>query len=172
MPRYSPTAGSVDYGGGLLDFSWEPNLLLMDAAFEDLGYGIKSLKVPLHDSIVKVMGPSIRKNFDVGGRPPWAPLADGTVYQKGHRGYGGRPTLTATGTLRTKAGQLNQWNIDGMEGVAKLVPTLDYGDFHQTGTRSMPARIWALIQPEDEDGIQQIFEDWLDERIMRVTGAL
>jgi hypothetical protein len=62
---------------------------------------------------------------------------------------------------------MNLWTIDGPGGLA-FVDMSDmspeYGAMHQTGTRNMIDRPWAVIQEEDADQVQRVFEEFLVER--------
>lgn len=135
--------------------------------FAELGLDIRSFREPLKRAVQGVVAPSIQYNFDVEGRPPWAPLADVTVEEKQRLGYPPE-ILTRTGKLRRVAGQLNAWTITQEDATMTNLPGADYGRFHQDGTRFMPAREFAIIQdPEDVDEIEKVFEQWLTERFIR-----
>jgi phage gpG-like protein len=135
--------------------------------FAELGLDIRSFREPLKRSVQGVVAPSIQLNFDVEGRPPWAPLAESTVDEKQRLGYP-PDILTRTGKLRRVAGQLNAWTITQEDATMTNLPGAEYGEFHQDGTRFMPVREFAIIQdPEDVDEIQQVFEHWLVERFVR-----
>jgi phage gpG-like protein len=125
----------------------------------------------------------------------WQELADSTYQIKSSKGFGSAADfpLVRTGRLQTIAGQLNLWKIDGLEGAAtlNLPDEVFYGGIHQAGSGSdsggvytrknrrtgqtstvsfgspgyVPQRIWALLQDEDIDGIEDVFESWLQERV-------
>lgn len=153
----------------MLEFDWDPLPIIMAAEFAALAVGIQSAQEPLQKSVTNVMVPSIRKNFDVGGRPGWAPVAAATAVQKER--YGGGGTLVRTGALQSRAGSESIWTIRGEDGYAAIesVPgDVFYGEIHQTGSYKMPARQWAIIQNEDADKIEQVFEDWIDDLIRMI----
>lgn len=154
-------------GSGLaIDISWNPALTLVASGFDTMATSVKSFKEPLSRSIREVAAPSIRENFASEGRPPWTPLTEFTIEKKGFD-----TVLQETGALASKAGQLNNWTIDGIAGEARLDKlSVEYGYYHQEGytnhwtSKFVPARTWAMFQPEDEERIEVIFWEWLEER--------
>lgn len=152
----------------MFDFevSFLPPLGMIAADFHALGLDIRSFREPLKRSIQQVVAPSIQTNFDVGGRPEWEPLAEKTLEDKARLGYPSDP-LVRTGKLRRVAGQLNAWTLTSEDATMTQLSGVDYGEFHQDGTQFMPAREFAIIQdPDDVDAIQQVFENWLEERFI------
>jgi phage gpG-like protein len=150
------------------DYTFRPSPLIFAAEFEDMAYGVESLKEPLTQAVRKVVIPSIRTNFDVGGRPGWAPLSDATEQIKFAGGYSGG-ILIRTGSLRRTMGYPSIWTITDQEAyIADLPDKVAYGKVHQSGSSmgsgrgsNIPPRIFAMIQPEDEEKIVQIFDTWL-----------
>lgn len=163
-----------DIGSGIsFEVEWRPALTLVASGFDTMATSIKSFKEPLSRSIREVASPSIRENFASGGRPPWTPLAEFTIEKKGFD-----DVLFETGALESKAGQLNNWTIDGIAGEAALDKlSVEYGYYHQEGFvnhwtgKFTPARTWAMFQPEDEERIEEIFWEWLEERWDRDVAA-
>jgi phage gpG-like protein len=143
-----------------------PPASVLAAEFAGLSRSFKSFREPLLRSVREVMAPSLRRNFEVGGRPPWEPLADQTIDRKSlapHRaGFVGAP-LIRTGALMQAAGQINLWKIDKEAAEATGGPA--YGIIHQEGWEFGPAREWAIIQPEDANKIEDVFQRWIDERL-------
>lgn len=99
----------------------------------------------------------IQQEFDVGQDPydaAWAPLAPATV-AKGR----GAPPLTDTGALSAV-------EVTPMAGAGiSITVGADYGAFHQTGTRDMPARpilptgpLPATWERALDDAAEQAFE--------------
>lgn len=176
-----------------IEMNFEPSIGISAKKIDKLGLDIRSFREPLKRSIQKVMIPSIRMNFDTGGRPPWEPLHEFTIYRKG----GNTQPLIRTGALRRVATQLNIWTITPtMALVADLPQKVWYGKVHQggygggatkqvvrvknistgafeefeeaggeAGSGSIPARPFIVIQPEDVIEIEMVFGEWLDERI-------
>lgn len=117
-----------------------PSLGIVARDVDRLGLAIKNMKVPLEKSIKEVMIPSIRRNFDVGGRPPWEPLADYTVQVRGNTG----PILQATGALKRGVTQLSIWDIGNSSATVKSLPQyIWYGAIHQEGLGSFGKHIRA-----------------------------
>lgn len=143
----------------------EPPAVILEAEFEMFSLSIRSFREPLKRAIQQVMSPSIRQNFDVGGRPPWPELAPATLASKSGEGI-----LVKTGLLQRVAGQLNVWELTSEEAYVSQLPRAEYGVIHQDGGGFIPARPFMVIQPEDEEAIEGVFADWLDERIARVPG--
>jgi phage gpG-like protein len=117
----------------IVSASWslKPSMGIVAKDIERLSLDIRSWKVPLTQVIKQVMIPSIRKNFDTGGRPAWEPLAENTIKA---RGFSAWPILEVTGKLRRKATQLNIWEIGTTFATVRALPDdVFYGAFHQAG---------------------------------------
>jgi len=165
-------------GVQFLEIDFEPEPVILAASFETFGLDIRSFREPLLRSVRQVLAPSLKKNFDVGGRPAWIPLSDITIAEKSRKGASDPSApLIRSGKLRRKAGQINFWHIDGVAGEASISPErlgdVIYGAYHQFGTAEsadqpgFPAREWALIQTEDANDIEEIFFEWIEERALR-----
>ena len=146
-----------------IDISLTPPGWVMAANFTSLGLDIRSFREPLKRAVQGVLAGSFQYNFDVGGRPGWEPLAESTVKQKHDLGYP-PDILIRTRKLRRVAGQLNIWTLTREEAYVTQLPGAEYGEFHQSGTKFMPAREFMVIQMNDEVEIEQIFETWLIQR--------
>lgn len=143
--------------------------ILPPAAFlaEDflaLSLQVKSFHEPLKRSVQQVMAPSIAANFDAGGRPAWAPLADATIEDKDRLGFP-PDILIRTGKLKRVAQQLNIWTITSEEAYVSDLPGAEYGFFHEGGTQFMPQRIFMDVTENDENKIADVFEAWIGERL-------
>lgn len=152
------------------DITFDPLPEILVSDFNAAAVEIRSFREPLKRAIQGVVAPSLRRNFAVGGRPPWTPLDENTIAQKGFD-----TILVETGKLEQKAGQLNIWFIDGgylsegneAEAHISDLSGVEYGELHETGTRHMPARPWAILQPDDINDIEATFEAYINERIGR-----
>ncbi len=100
---------------------------------------------PMRDAAALTLR-SVRRNFDVGGRPPWERLKTSTLRNK----KGGR-ILVRTGKLR------RSFTADVSNSRTQIDNTASYGIFPQTGTRKMARRSFMLFQDEDVAGIRGIF---------------
>lgn len=177
MPRGLASASGVS-------LSFHPSLAIVAGRIDKLGLNIHSFKEPLQKSIKDVMIPSIRKNFDAGGRPTWSPLAPSTLAAKSGSGI-----LIETGALRKTMGYQNIWTITRDYAIIKDLPeSVWYGKVHQAGMGSKtvavkntgtgrivanvakgdgtPARPFVMFQKADERAIHSIFNHWLDKKVV------
>lgn len=174
-----------------MDF--EPSIGIMARRFDKLGLDIRSFKEPLSRAIKQVVIPSIRTNFDVGGRPAWSSLAERTVKTKGNN-----KKLVTSGALRRQMGYFKLWDVDRETAKLTNLPTsVWYGKLHQEGYGTVdmqeefhfpqghrgpavslgmrnygegngaPARPFVMLQDEDLPKIDEVFSEWLQERIVK-----
>jgi phage gpG-like protein len=111
---------------------------------EKLGIDIRSFKEPLKRAIKNVVIPSIRKNFDSGGRPAWEPWSESTVEIMQKTGVKSSGLLIRSGALRRTMGYQKLWTITPTFAVlADLPQNIWYGKVHQGGYegRSMKSLI-------------------------------
>lgn len=155
-----------------IDFSMNPTAAVLVRDFDRLGVDIRSFREPLGRVIRQVAIPSIKKNFDDEGRPPWKPLSDVTITMREDAGFDSGPILDRTGTLKKVATQINIWTVTKDEAYVKDLPEkVRYGKLHQEGYedrgKKVPARPFIMFQEEDIDQAAEVFGDWLDERLAR-----
>jgi phage gpG-like protein len=177
-----------------MSFSFEGSAGIAARRVDKLGLDIRSFKVPLTRSVREVVIPSIQINFHKHGRPPWPPLAEETAMQKGHARpllltgalQGTMKQIGIWHIDREKAlipnlpenvwyGVIHQTGADFGGGSSSATIrirnpltgaiTETKGPAAASGGGSIPARPFAVIQPEDEEKIQEVFSDWLGERI-------
>jgi len=111
-------------------FEFKPSLGIVAKNVDKFRMDIRSMREPLKRSIQEVMIPSIRKNFTVGGRPPWEPLALPTVRKR----KSSRPILIRTGKLRRGVTTLSIWTLTTTSATIKDLPErIWYGKVHQGG---------------------------------------
>lgn len=123
-----------------IEAGWQisPSLGMVAKDVDKLGLDIENMRVPITRSIVQVMIPSIDKNFDAEGRPPWEELAD---YTKKVRGGSG-PILNRTGKLKRGVTKLHIWSIKNDSAtIIELPPEIWYGAIHQSGYGMMSGLI-------------------------------
>jgi phage gpG-like protein len=175
-----------------IDLKFEPSVGILARKVDKLGMDIRSFREPLTRSVREVMVPSIRMNFDVGGRPAWEPLHEFTVKKK----KGNAAPLIRTGALRRVASQINIWTISSESAMITDLPqSVWYGKVHQAGhgatgmvtkrifnpmtkrytefeeegteagSGAIPARPFVVLQEQDVIAIERVFADWLGERI-------
>lgn len=150
----------------MLDVTITPPPAIIEAQFTKLALGFRSFREPLKRCVQGVVAPSIQFNFDAEGRPePWAELAEATQIKKARQGSP-PDILVETGLLKKVAGQLNLWKITKDEATFQGFPRAQYGELHETGTKYMPKREFLVIQPQDEEEIEQVFVQWILEKIV------
>jgi phage gpG-like protein len=146
------------------DVDMEPPAIVLASEFSRLALNIQSFKDPLEKAVKEVAAPSIKQNFEEGGRPPWEDFGDETL---AHSDYDGHPLLIKTGELMADASSTQIWQIDKESAqVRPIEEWSDYGAFHQFGTINMPARPFLELQGEDEDAIEKVFLEWLGTRFL------
>lgn len=200
MPKYASgliITPSLTQRNVTVDLKFQPSVGILARKVDKLGADIRSFREPLHKAVKQIVIPSIRRNFDSGGRPPWEPLADWTVKHKGHARI-----LYKTGSLRRVMGQINVWTIDREKAMITDLPDkVWYGKVHQAGatfaiprssgsvdqaaidkalsykgTRvgrrdsdpeigEIPARPFVVLQTEDMEAIEHIFQEWVGDKI-------
>jgi phage virion morphogenesis protein len=158
-----------------VNIKFEPSMGIMARRVDKLGLDIRSFREPLTRAVQKVMIPSFQKNFEEHGRPPWIPLTDDTVKRKAKKGQP-PDELIATGKLKRTMGYVNVWTIDSEKAYIQDLPDgIWYGKVHQMGLEresegfdiGIPARPFVMAQREDINDIEEVFGDWLEERIIR-----
>jgi phage gpG-like protein len=169
-PAKIPVKGlRIDIG---LQLQFKPSIGISAKNLDKFGMNIKSFREPLKRSIQQVLAPSFKKNFDMEGRPAsWEPLAEFTIEQRGSAG----PILNRSGLLKRTIQQFNIWSVDTQKAAIVDLPSkVWYGKLQQAGSikgAALPARPFVLIQdPEDYDGIEEVFGKWLQERAI-ASGA-
>jgi phage gpG-like protein len=127
---------------------------------EIMGRKFNDFRTPLELALEDVIMPSIEKNFALGGRPPWPPLAASTVV---NRGGSYRPILFRTGKLFNSVMNRANWNLTStFVTLAGISNKVFYARYHQFGTAKMPARPYVEFQLEDVLAIEEIFGHWVD----------
>lgn len=185
-------------------WSFTPSPGIVAADIKKMGLQLESFKVPLTTAIKTVMMPSIRKNFDVGGRPEpgWDPLAEYTIERRGGSAW---PILVRSGNLMKVASSFQIWSIGQESAAIRQLPSkVWYGNLHQEGYGSIagtarrmlgsaitresfnklvselaqgkrsgsqqtkfviPQREFALFQEADIEKIQEIFIEWMEQKV-------
>lgn len=134
----------------------------IEAAIDLLGRNLDDFQEPLRASLELVIIPSIATNFEVGGRPKWKALSyPYSVYRRP------APILIQTGALFQSTQSMQNWDVGPNSVSMNGISNVNYANYHQTGTRKMPARPYVMFQPEDVASIAQIFEIWVDGLIDR-----
>lgn len=108
------------------------------------------------EKIGEILVASIKKNFEVGGRPSWKPLSPATIMMKGHS-----TVLVNTGRLRGSIefkAEREYVEVGSFDTAARI-----YGEVHQKGTDRVPKREWRVIQDEDRSMIVAIMHDFVND---------
>jgi phage gpG-like protein len=123
---------NVRFDRAIQAFEFKPSLGIVAKDIDRLAIDIRSMREPLTRSVRDVMVPSIRTNFDVGGRPGWDPLATSTVMRRGGRA---EPILVRKGALRRGVTTISVWTITQTAATIKDLPDrIWYGKVHQSGS--------------------------------------
>jgi phage gpG-like protein len=69
--------------------------------------------------------------------------------------------LVDTGSLLEEMGLMKNWKIQGGNAELQTPDAAPYAGIHQEGTNQIPARPFAILQPEDEVAIEKVFDDWM-----------
>lgn len=138
------------------------DIAAIEAAIDLLGRNLDDFQEPLRAALELVIMPSIATNFQVGGRPKWDKLSYpySIIRRPG-------PILIQTGHMFQATQGTENWDVGPNSITMNGISGVKYANFHQTGTRRMPARPYVMYQPEDVEGITQIFEIWVDGLIDR-----
>ncbi len=155
---------------------------VLERDMQDLAHDLASqrgLRKPFERIRDEVMIPSIRTNFQVGGRPKWEPLSLAT-FQSG--GFGGREAfiasaagfqllpLTKTGQLKRAATAKARFSIKNNEMTYGNWPEKRwFGPVHNLPDLSrrakIPNRPFTMIQPEDKVAIEEIMMEWIEDQV-------
>jgi phage gpG-like protein len=143
-PNFAAGLQGLNIQGGLVmpRITFSPTIGIAAGRINKFGMNIKSFREPLKRSIQQVIIPSIRRNFDEGGRPAWVPLADATIDLRMslHGSSGGGP-LVRSGELRRTMSQFNIWDVNDQRAILAHLPSkVWYGAIHQAGYGRMAKR--------------------------------
>src|SRR5258705_328905 len=145
----SHAVGLLRFGANVQGFEFHPSIALIAKDLRSLANGLTDYRVPLKQCVDEVFIPSIRKNFQVGGRPSWEPLAQNTIDK--HRdklGLGATPILVRSGALRQNATSDEIWSINAVSAVIKDLPDdVWYGVVHQGGKVSGGNKAGKWFEP-------------------------
>ncbi|SRR5213593_4410086 len=154
----------IEIGGGPTPFM--PQVTVLEQDITKLQVALNDFHVPLEATLHQVVIPSIERHFDSEG-PGWQQLAQSTIEKRGSS----HPILQETGTLRSVATSDGIWNITRTELIGSgSFSGADYGSYHMSGTRNMPARPFIGLSEGDVNQISIIFNEWLGTEV-RVVGG-
>lgn len=129
--------GLLRFGANVSNFEFQPSVAVIAKDLTRLAESLRDLRVPLEMAIEQVMIPSIRTNFQVGGRPPWEELGANTVEKHRARlGLGPKPILVRSGALMRAATSREIWTVTPVSmSVRDLPADVWYGKLHQGGVQ-------------------------------------
>lgn len=158
-----------------VDVEFAPSARIIGRDLSALAAGFRTFGFPLRESVDRVMIPAIAHQFEVGGDPPWEPLAEATIERREREGtMGGEPQdiLVETGRLFSAAVARARWTFTPDEAFFSNMPTrAQYGVYHQLGFASTqggftPARPFVRGGSEDADDVEDIFQRWANGLIL------
>lgn len=119
-----------------------------------------------------IISPSIKQNFEVGGRPPWRPLADSTIQRKSAEGVPNpAKILVHSGAMETAA--TDHYNYQITKDEMRAAPWgIHYWGYHQVGD-GVPKRVIMMLQAADRSAINRAFANFFRQFMVidKVTGA-
>lgn len=104
-----------------------------------------------------VLAEAVEVQFEAEGVPPWPALRPSTIRARRRRGHWPGKILQETGRLA--ASITARWT----RSEAAVGTNVEYGAYHQLGTRRMPARPFLRLRPEDEEELIRVTEEWARE---------
>jgi phage gpG-like protein len=134
-----------------IDIDIHPSPVILAAELTAISVEFKDYREPLTNSIKNVMMPSIRKNFDVGGRPSWAPLSAATLSRRAYEGSGitGR-ILSRTAALRRRAASFGVWKVNNDEAHVGSLGSggggVPWAKLHQEGFEGSGGPIGRIVR--------------------------
>ena len=158
-----------------LRFSERGSPMILASKVGQLQFVLRSFHEPLRRS-TRSLAKEIEYQFDVEGDPKWATLSDSTLKRKGGNGS----ALVRTGKLKRRATQYARWDISKESAGFSLPSSVGYGYFHQTGfthymantekgtNPNVRARPFARLGQREQKIIAREFDNWFDERMLRV----
>ncbi len=143
-----------------LDISWSGRSAADFSRVFAVAAQVDNFKPALQDIASEVIGPSIQKDFDVGGRPPWTPLAQSTIRKKSRQGAASpSKILVHSGALEKAASDHKKYTIN--RDTLRAWPFGNrYWGFHQVGD-GVPQRVIMMLQAADRSDITRLFANYI-----------
>ncbi len=153
----------------IMTISFVPPLPEVEAHLKAWAAKLTDFKEPLRQAIKEIVIPSMQTNFQVGGRPAWAPYSEMTIeLHKLLKESMSSSLLVKSGALKDAMASESLWTVSSTEAyIAGLPSSVWYGQVHQAGYAGganngpIPARPFAMLQPSDEEAIANIFDKWV-----------
>jgi len=136
----------------------QPKLKHLQNTIKVMGDRTKDYKKPLRTSaeilILEARDNIQKQGFHYG---TFEPLATSTKIDRARKGYGrARPILIRTGRLMR--GFIQK---DLRKTSVKVDNQMPYAQYHQTGTKKMPARVILKVTNKRRKAIQQLFANYM-----------
>ncbi|KKN23769.1 hypothetical protein LCGC14_0901610 [marine sediment metagenome] len=143
-----------------LDISWQGRSASDFSRVFAAAARVRSFKPVLKEIASEVIGPSIEKDFSVGGRPPWVPLAQSTVRKKSRQGAASpSKILVHSGAMAQAASDHRKYKIN--RDTLRAAPfKIRYWGYHQVGD-GVPQRVIMMLQAADRSEITRIFANYI-----------
>jgi len=136
----------------------------VENTFKNIVNGVISAETPLRESAQIVVDQATRNFGDQGytyGKA-WAPLKASTVRDRARKGYGARPILVRSGTLK---GGTRVRSVARSQAV--IENPVDYAPYHQFGTKKMPVRQILGVTEKIRHAISLVFVNYIHKLIMK-----
>lgn len=155
-----------------VSFGFEPEPAVLGRRARRLSKALEKTEAPLRAAVRTVMIPSIKQNFEVGGRPRWVSLSEFTTARRGKYGTGTK-ILDVTGKLKQEATTFRAWvflndsavlSTKNFRGELEVIGSVHQGGSNRTGrdgTVRVPARPFLKIQPQDSARIRALMIQWM-----------
>ncbi len=162
------------------------NLALLARQLTNFAGDLRSVRPALERAVDEVVIPRIQLNIeeDTAAGEDWADIRDITFnmpYRRNHHSNQFGPLLEVGGTLRNAVTAKERWTFTGSGdeagAFASYPPFVPYAQAQQEGFTSpitggpVPARPYAVINEQDQDDIEQIFDDWIAEQFGKTVSS-
>lgn len=143
-----------------LDISWPGRSASDFSRVFATAAAISNFQPVLKDIGSDVISPSIKKDFDTGGRPSWLPLADATIKKKSRQGAASpSKILVHSGALEKAASDASKYKVSSTE--LRAAPFgIRYWGYHQVGD-GVPQRVIMMLQAADRSKITRLFANYI-----------
>lgn len=164
--NFGPSRSSVANFPIQIDISgFRINADLIKASTFRMARQFGDMSWPLRTSIKLVVIPTMDTNFIMGGRPQWEPLAESTALKRISKnpGQNAFAPLFDSGHMYDIVVGGKYWRVTRDKADMEMLDTVvPYAKYHQSGTRHVPQRQFAVLQQKDIERIVVIFDSWLN----------
>jgi phage gpG-like protein len=147
---------------------------------------IRSTREPIDQAIEEVIIPRVKLNFEgqESAGEDWADINSATYfmpYRRNHPNGNRAPLLRVGGTMYNAVTAKERWSVTGQgdetSAVAQYPSFVPYAEPHERGFTSLltggwvPARPYFVINQQDQEDIETIFNNWLTEQFGKRTAT-